>query len=153
MESKKEVTMIVDFEGYSMSKFYVKEIAFYNMNTNISKNYFIKTKKFNNSNYFWLVKYYHKIPYWYGFYKISYIINILNNKKYIFVVKDFEKFNIIRRFTSNKIIIINNSPSFFNLSESRNFCSFHSINCNKHCALNKVNRIAEWYGPLQKCSI
>ena len=86
MESRNEIKMIVDFEGYNMSQFYIKEIAFYNINTNYSKNYCVKTKKFKNSTYFWLLKYYHKIPYWYGFYSFTYILNILNNKKYIFIV-------------------------------------------------------------------
>ena len=146
MGGKRKIRLIVDFEGYNCSKFIIKEIAFINTKTNSCRNYFLKTYKLNNSTYFWLLKYYHHIPYWYGECRFSKVKNILNNKQFEFLVKDNIKYEILKKLTNNRVTVLNNCPSFFNLTKSNNFCDFHRSDCNKHCAVNKVSRIAYWYG-------
>lgn len=137
--------MIVDFEGYqSDDRFYVKEIAIYNCKTQSSINYFCSTPLFKkDSTYYWIIKYHHKIPQHYGNYSFKKIINELNKAEKIYC-KGFSKKKLLEKYIQAPVIDLEQQgcPKLANLPTQSATCAFHHNNI--HCALDKVNKIAEW---------
>ena len=110
-------------------------------------NFFIKTKKFNSKTYQCLVRNYHFIPYYFGTTKFSYIKELINEPNLILLVKGIQKRNILKLYTNNYIIDLEeyNCPKFSRLKPSTLTCCFSKHRNSHHCALKKVSQLTNWF--------
>lgn len=142
-----EIKLIVDFECYNVNKqYYFKEISFLNMDNKLIANFFIKTRNYKDSTTRWLIKNYHQIPCNYGDINFSFIKkNFFNNKLITFYVNGINKYQILSKFTSNKIVDINTIYNTQNLEDPINIinCQFDNHQSNKHCAFFKVQKLGQ----------
>ena len=142
---------IIDFEGYQIEKFYIKDITFYHIENLTFGNYFIKNPKIFNKTYNWLVRYHHQLPHSLGDTEINFIRKKLKNPENNFFVKDSYKASILRELGAKNLTILDIPP--YNQLESKLnlICSHSAHQFNKHCSLKKCEKIVT-YGSLKQYS-
>ena len=116
------------------------------MENNYIANFFIKTRNFKNSSTRWVIKNHHQIPCDYGDIKYSFIKNNFFNNKFItFYVNGINKYQILSKFTKNKIVDLNTIYDIKNIENPINTlnCQFNNHLTNNHCAFFKVQKLAQ----------
>lgn len=100
-------TFILDFEGlYSKedAKFYIQEFAYYEIDTNECKNYFLSMPhNFDYNKHLHIYKNINYIPPDYGTTKFNKIVQFLQQNA-IFFVKGDLKFNFLKKLTKSHVI-------------------------------------------------
>ena len=144
-------TFILDFEGmYNKEQaiFYIQEFAYYEIDTNNCKNYFLSLPADVDYNkHVHVYKNINYIPPDYGTTKFNKIIEFLQQNA-IFFIKGDLKFNFLKKITKSHVINLKQfmCPNLTSLSISSELkCSFirhYGIN---NCALNKVVKLAAWF--------
>jgi len=142
---------IIDFEGYfdRNNRFVFKEICFFNIEKKSYNNFFLSSPFFVSKTYFWLLHYFHYIPWFYGKIHYSFIRKNFFNQNFVFYVKSFEQIKILQQHTKSNIFLIV-TDKIKNLKEPpyRLTCEYKKHNTTEHCALYKVHKLAfNWDGP------
>lgn len=141
--------ILIDFEGYNgKNNFIFKEFAINFIETNIIHNFFLKTKKFNDKNYYWLMKHHHRIPHYYGQTPYKYIKQfIFDISDFVFIVKGEAKKKYLEKITKNQIINLEDygCPKYSELTSNvQNNCTFHSHTPSEHCSILKLDKLHTW---------
>jgi len=136
--------LLVDFEGYYyFDKFFIKEFGFY---SDSIKTIYIKTKPKKFSNYFWLLKHYHRILHHFGKERFSTVLDTLNQRNIIILVKGLEKAKILSKLTNNLVLNLEDfgCPSFNLLTTDADPCIYHAIVPSIHCVKTKISKLLNW---------
>jgi hypothetical protein len=145
LKQLEENFLLIDFEGYfHFNNFFIKEFGFFEFGSIKTLN--VKTKPLNFKNYHWLVSHYHRIPYDFGSVSFYKVLEILNRKNKIILVKGEEKAKITRKLTKNLVLNLENfdCPSFDSLTSDTLPCVYHSIVPTNHCVKLKISKLLNW---------
>lgn len=144
-------TFILDFEGlYNKedAKFYIQEFAYYEIDTNECKNYFLSMPaNFDYNKHDHIYKNINHILPNYGTTKFNKIVQFLQQNA-IFFVKGDLKFNFLKKLTKSHVINLKQfmCPKLTLLSTNSEIkCSFIRHYSISNCALNKVVKLAAWF--------
>ena len=149
--------IIVDFEGYQdVKRFVIKELAIYNISNSLVRNYFFKTPKWfdaSSATNDWLIKYHHQIPFTYGYDSFNKVITSINQNHIVFC-KGSQKGYFLQKLLNIQVVNLEflNCPKLALLPTPLNLqtCKFENHLENNHCALLKVQKIAEWVKLIEK---
>ena len=150
-------SIIVDFEGYQHgNRFVIKELAIYNISSSLVSNYFFKTPKWFNASSAtndWLIKYHHRIPVTYGYDSFIKVITTINQNHIVFC-KGSQKASFLQKLIRIPVVNLEflNCPRLALLTTPLNLqtCKFENHLENNHCAILKVQKIAEWVKLIEK---